>query len=106
MYVDPEDHKAARVMFDNLVGLMYIRNFGDADDLNQLIRLSDHFAALGRPLPVYALTVENARELTKWNSEYPIDLFDSDYNLSIVHLPVHPPSPSSEGRRHHTSDDH
>ena len=87
MYVGPGDGDAAGVLFRDLLGLLYVRTFGNRNDLDTLIQLSNHLSALGKRLPVYALSVEKARELLKWDPDMPSDLLGANHDLKVVHFP-------------------
>ena len=63
VYVGPNDGGVQQVLADNLVGLLYVRNYGNAEELAQLRRLRDHLSRFGAPVRIFAVTTEPNHEI-------------------------------------------
>ena len=85
MYVPPGDDKRfAQLMFDNLLGLVYVRNSGDDDELDQIQDLAAHWRKLGRDVPMFALTSEEIEKVKVWSPDVRVDLLSANYTLREI----------------------
>jgi hypothetical protein len=80
----------ARDLFDNLLGLLYVRNLDSGDDLGALRGLAAHWRALGRRVPIFAVNSEPVLKqrgeeqhsrLVHWRPGTRIDLEQPPYRL-------------------------
>lgn len=83
MYIDPRNGTLARTLWDNLLGLVYIRSAGNAYELTKLRELAAHWRQLGRDVPMFAMDAEPlSGSLEYWNSKHPpVDLESPPYSL-------------------------
>lgn len=65
LYVGPNDGGVQKVLSENIVGLLYVRNYGSGNDLWSLQRLQDHLSRMGKVVPIYALTTEPLHDI-RW----------------------------------------
>lgn len=56
MYVSGPGDETSRALFANLLGLVYYRDTGQGDRLNQLKLLRRHLASIGIDVPIYAIS--------------------------------------------------
>ena len=80
-YVGPRDGGLANDLWRNLVGLLYVRNVADADDLANLKRLKAHWKGLGREVPLFGVTAEELDAVQHWRAEEAVRLDGHPYDL-------------------------
>ena len=84
LYVGPNDGGVQRVLADNLLGLLYVRNYGNEQELSQLRQLRDHLSQFGKPVQIFALTTEPNHDIETWDGEL-VDLLAWPYSLEIIY---------------------
>merc|ERR1712196_428168 len=67
LYVGPNDGGVQQVLSNNLVGLLYVRNYGNDRELQQLRQLRDHLSTLGKRVDIFAVTTEPNHEIKTWD---------------------------------------
>jgi len=81
-YVGPGDASLKHVLWRNLIGLMFVRTYGDVDDLRNIRKLRTHFRSLGAEIPMFVVDAEGLGETIDW--WYPnekVNLRAAPYNL-------------------------
>ena len=86
MYVGLGAPGVEAALLDSLVGFFYSRTTGNLAQLAQIQRLQARFGALGKPLPIFAVTTERHQSLELWDSRLPLDLTVAPYNLEEIQL--------------------
>jgi len=85
MYVDPQG-TLARALWGNLLGIVYVRTAGNDDELRFVHRLGAHWASLGYPVPMFALSAEAVDgTIRHWRDGVSVDLEQPPYSLQQLH---------------------
>ena len=84
MYVDPDQTALAKVLWDNLIGLVFVRTSGDDDELLAMRNLAAHWRELGRDVPMFTMDAEDLETVTKWQPGETVDLLRPEYNLQQI----------------------
>ena len=84
MYVDPDQAALAQLLWDNLIGLVFVRTAGDDDELSAMRNLAAHWRELGRDVPMFAMDAEELETVTKWQPGKTVNLLTPEYNLHQI----------------------
>jgi len=85
MYVDPEGVLAQK-LFDNLLGLMYVRTYGNDYEYNKMQELAAHWRDLGHDVPMFAMGAEDCDifSIRAWDPNQAVNLTLPPYSLAQV----------------------
>ena len=86
MYVDGEG-VLAHALWDSLIGLLFVRNAGSAEDYTNIVALRDHWRSLGREVPLMAVNTEEvypAETVSYWSPDVKVDLLQPPYQLELL----------------------
>eukprot|EP00966_Prymnesium_polylepis_P108735 2517414-Prymnesium_polylepis.2 len=83
LYVGPGDGGVEQIMWDSLIGLVFVRNTGNADDLGNMRELAAHIKTLGRDVPMFAINA-GMDCLKWWDQDVTMDLLAAPYNLEQI----------------------
>ena len=88
MYVAPgdESNDLAQRMWNNLLGIVYLRTAGDADEWTMAKRLAARFKSLGGEVPVFKVNGEIIEKVNWWNPVTRVNLLDPEYDFVQVDL--------------------
>lgn len=82
MYVKPNDRALAQLMWDNLLGVVFLRSVGTDDEEADIQELVSKWRDLGTDVPMFRLTAEDKNHVRLWHVDEPVDLTDRNtYNL-------------------------
>lgn len=95
-YVERPDGELAGTMWDNLLGLLYVRSAGNDEELRQIRRLALHWRELGVNVPLFSVDAESVYgDVSKWEPDQEVDLLGDDYGLEEIIIERPPSSPPS-----------
>ena len=88
MYVAPgdESNELAQLMWNNLVGIMYLRTAGDSDEWQAVLNLASTFKRLGADVPVFKVNGEVIEKCNYWDPARKVNLLDPEYDLVEINL--------------------
>ena len=84
IYAHPGDNRQKRLMFRNLIGILYLRTSGNDADLRNVRALHQHWKQLGQDVPMFAVSAEPMDEVDSWRPNHNVDLRDAPYNLEQI----------------------
>ena len=84
LYVGPGDGGIEQTMWDSLIGLVFVRNTGNDDDLQRMRALAAHIKTLGRDVPMFAVSA-GLDCLKWWDQDTTINLLDEPYSLEQIY---------------------
>ena len=73
-------------MWNNLLGIVYLRTAGDADEWTMAKRLAARFKSLGGEVPVFKVNGEIIEKVNWWNPVTRVNLLDPEYDFVQVDL--------------------
>ena len=85
MYVDGSG-ALANALWDNLIGLLYVRTSAGDNDYRNMVRLRNHWRSLGREVPMMAVNAEEvypAETVRHWKPNEKVDLSKPPYDLAL-----------------------
>ena len=83
-YVD-SDQVLAQTLWDNLLGVVYLRTSGDDFDLRAIHTLTAHWRSLGYDVPMFRLSTEPLDgRIVSWAYNQSVNLLGDPYNLEEI----------------------
>lgn len=88
MYVEPNanprDDRLAETLYRSLLGIIYVRTAGTAEQLASIRELTEHWRGLGVDVPVFAVSAEEIERVQIWTPDVLINLLEPAYNLEAI----------------------
>ena len=73
------------MLWNNLIGLMFVRTYGSSADLSNMRTLRNRFRSLGVDIPMFAVDAEGLVEsIDWWDPQEKVRLQGAPYNLKSV----------------------
>lgn len=85
-HVVDQDGHLAQTLWDNLLGIVYLRNYGNDYEYDRMQELSAHWRSLGVDVPMFAMDAEDSDDfsISAWHFDRTVDLEQAPFNLVYV----------------------